>query len=187
MKLGSKFLLLIITLLVFCDFGYSDDKIEFLYLPNDITLLPNENFQTRVVLQNNGRETIEWIQVKFQAPDDISIIKPFREVEIIHPSGRRSFIFNITVKNETSGGEKRIVFWAESEDTVLSEKHSFNVTVEGNQNKLTTTITTIDLEDTTTTLLNEKIEQKKKERRTIYFAIGFVVLFIFLVVRRLGS
>ncbi|MBD3156066.1 MAG: hypothetical protein GF368_05445 [Candidatus Aenigmarchaeota archaeon] len=187
MKLGSKFLFLIITLLVFCGCGYSDDKIEFLYLPNDITLLPNENFQTRVVLQNNGRKTIEWIQVRFQVPGGISIIKPFREVEMIHPGGRRSFVFNITVKNETLGGEKRIVFWAESEGTILSEKHSFNITVEGNQNTLTTTIATTDLEDTTTTLSNEKIEQRKKERRTTYFAIGFVVLFIFLVVRRLSS
>jgi hypothetical protein len=184
------FLALIVILVISCKSVYSADEIEFLYLPNDISLLPGEDIQTRVVLESKADETIEWIQVKFETSGGISIEKPYKEVEIIFPGTRRSFIFNINTTNTTQPGEKQIRFWAESEDTVLSDKYSFNITVQGDVNatnpNIAGTSTTLG-NSTSTTLIDKRLEERKKQMKTIYWVLGFLVLFVFIVIMQLKN
>jgi len=190
MRMNRSFFALIIILVISCKLVYSADEIELLYLPNDVSLLPGEGIQTRVVLESKADETIEWIQVKFETSEGVSITKPYKEVEIIFPGTRRSFIFNINTTNNTQPGEKQIRFWAESEGTVLSGKYSFNITVEGDLNatnpNIAGTSTTLG-NITTTTLIDKTLEEKKKQMKTIYWALGFLVLFVFVVIMQLKN
>jgi hypothetical protein len=148
MKIKLIFLLVFISFLAYSG-SYSYKEIDFLYLDPNISILQGQELSTRVVLENSGNETIEWISIKFETPSGIGIVKPVKEVEIIGPKGRVSFKFNITASNDIEVGSKEISMWPESEGTTLNNRFTFYLDVKENPDLPTTTIATSTTTPTT--------------------------------------
>ena len=182
-----KFLLfsvILLFLLIFCNFSYSN-RIEFSYLINNVTIVQGESLITRVVLENTYNETIEWIQIKSEAPTGIEIIK-LTEIDFLYPNGKESFKFEIVVGEDVPPGEKEIKLSAESNGVSLGEGYRFNLTVEKNSQIATTTTSTTNTTETTTTTVQEiettttTIEYKPKSSKISIIILSIITASLFI-------
>ncbi len=186
-----SFLVILLFLLIFCNFSYSD-RIEFVYPINNVTILQGKSLTTRVVLENIDNETIEWIQIKIEAPSGIEI-KQLTEINFLHPDGKESFRFEIVVSEDVFPGEKEIKLVAESDGISLGEGYAFNITVVKDPSIATTTssssTTTTTIKEITTTTVQETentttttIESKKPKFSKISMIIIIVIIIVSLVI-----
>jgi len=158
MRKAQFFFIFLILPIFLVNFIFATDKINLIYLPNNLTILRGETETTRVVLENRHNETINWIELKYDIPEEINLTKITKEVEYIDPDTKTSFNFNITVEEDANTGDNEINLWVESEGSKLSENHKINITVPSenssvNSISITTTllgITNTQIQRTTT-------------------------------------
>ena len=200
----TRFQILLIIILFFSFSIVCADKIEFSYLPENMTVSQGDEISTRIILTNIYNQSIEWSKVEFQKPSGIEIEKSISEIELIAPDGRVSFGFDIKVKDDAEPGLKEIKIWSEDESgSDLSKKYSIFLKVE-NKTTETTTITTsistatetaiainttssVSPTSTTTKMESEENESKPKLKYVIIISIIVLVIIFMIILSRKKS